>query len=220
MKGAAATLEHQLKELAARAPEHIRCRFQRRTYCSGVLILPASAPLENLCIIYSGVVEVLKESYSGTNISVNTFEEGNFFGEIEIFCPELTPYKVRAKTDCELILVPKDVVFTWMQEDFAVTHVICETLAKRLYFTSDSMSRIAMLPLKQRVLGCIEVQYRLGTLPTFTKQMLVEQTRAPLRSINRIVRDCIDEGIISYNKKTFRVLDSAVLSQYAKEYEI
>lgn len=213
-------MAYQLKELAAQAPEQIRRRFQRRSYRAGILILPAVTPLDHLCIICSGVVEVIKESYSGANISVNSFSEGDFFGEIEIFCPELTPYKVRAKTDCELIFVPKETFFEWMQEDFSVTHVICETLAKRLYFTSDSMSRIAMLPLKQRVLGCIEAQHRRGTLSSFTKQMLVEQTRAPLRSINRIVRDCINEGIISYSRKTFRVLDEDALSQYAKEYEI
>ena len=163
---------------------------------------------------------MLKESYSGTNISVNVFEEGSFFGEIEIFCPELAPYKVHAKTDCMCILVPKDTVFAWMREEFAFTHFMCETFSRRLYLTSDSMSRIAMLPLKQRILGCIENQYRIGALPSFTKQMLVAQTRAPLRSVNRILRDCMNEGIIDYHHKTFFVLDENALSSYAREYEI
>ncbi len=165
-------------------------------------------------------MEVLKQSYSGSNISVNTFEAGSFFGEIEIFCPELAPYTVQARTDCACILVPKDTTFAWMQADFSFTLRICETFARRLYFTSDSMSRIAMLPLKQRILGCIEAQYRMGTLSTFTKQMLVDQTRAPLRSVNRILRDCTRAGIIDYRKKAFTVLDEAALGAYAKEYEI
>lgn len=213
-------MKYQLKELAAQAPEHIRRRFLRRSYPAGTAILPAKDPAEYLYIIESGTIEVLKQSYSGSNISVNIFEPGSFFGEIEIFCPELTPYMVRARTACTCILVPKDTMFAWMQEEFPFTHVICETFVRRLYFTSDSMSRIAMLPLKQRILGCIEAQYRRGTLPAFTKQMLVDQTRAPLRSVNRIVRDCINAGIIDYRKKTFTVLDEAALSAYAKEYEI
>ena len=213
-------MKYQLKELVDQAPEHIRGRFHKKFFPAGSLILPASDSSECLYIIDSGSIEVLKESYSGMNISVNVFEAGSFFGEIEIFCPELTPYKVRAKTDCMCILVPKDTVFAWMQEEFAFTHFICETFSRRLYLTSDSMSRIAMLPLKQRILGCHESQYRMGTLPTFTKQMLVAQIRAPLRSVNRILRDCANEGIIDYRHKTFFVLNEDALTSYAKEYEI
>lgn len=213
-------MKSQLKDLVNQAPEQVRNRFHRKYFPAGTLILPAADTTECLYIIDSGAIEVLKESYSGTNISVNVFEAGSFFGEIEIFCPDLTPYKVRAKTDCMCILVPKDAVFTWMQKEFAFTYFICETFSRRLYLTSDSMSRIAMLPLKQRILGCLENQYRMGTLPTFTKQMLVAQTRAPLRSVNRILRDCADEGIIDYRHKTFFVLNEDALSTYAREYEI
>lgn len=213
-------MEQVLKELAAHAPEHIKSRFQYRSYPKGALILPGKSPELYFYIIESGVVEVLKESYSGPFISVNTFEEGSFFGEIELFCPELIPYQVRAKTGCRLTLVPKETVFLWMQEEFAVTRFICETFSRRLYFTSNSMSRIAMLPLKQRILGCIHAQYHAGQLSSFTKQLLVSQTRAPLRSINRILRDCIEEGVIEYKKKTFSVLDEEALEAYAKEYEI
>ncbi len=209
-----------LKELAAHAPEPIRKEFQNHIFQKGALILPSKSGEQFFYIIGSGAVEVLKESYSGAFISVNTFEEGSFFGEIELFCPELAPYKVRAKTNCSLTLVPKETVFAWMQTDFAITRFICETFSRRLYFTSDSMSRIAMLPLKQRILGCIHAQYHTGQLASFTKQHLVSQTRAPLRSVNRILRDCINEGIIAYRKKTFIVLDEKTLEIYAREYEI
>ena len=207
-------------KLVQQAPEEIRRHLSYREYPCGASIFPAPGQMEYLYIIDSGVVEVIKESYSGTLISVNAFTEGDIMGEIEIFCPELTPYKVNSKTACRLLVIPKATVFQWMQADFDFTHFICETMARRLYTTSDSMSRIAMLPLKQRILGCIHAQYQAGTLSSFTKEMLVEQTKAPLRSVNRIIRACIDSGIIDYRKKTFYVLDEAALEVYAKEYEI
>ena len=210
----------RIKELVSQAPEEVREKITYRDYLRGASIFPVPGQAEYLYIIDSGVVEVIKESYSGTNISVNAFTEGSLLGEIELFCPELEPYKVRSKTDSRLIVIPKETVFKWMQTDFAFTLFICETMATRLYTTSDSMSRIAMLPLKQRILGCIHAQHRAGTLSTFTKEMLVEQTRAPLRSVNRILRDCINSGIIAYRKKTFYVLNEEVLDTYGKEYEI
>lgn len=213
-------MEETLKELVAKAPAHIKDRFQYRSYARGVQILPSQKPIECLFIIDSGIIEILKESYSGSFITVNVFEAGSFLGEIELFCPELRPYTVMTKTACQLILVPKDVLFDWMREDFSLTLLICKVFSRRLYFTSNTMSRIAMLPLKQRILGCIDTQYRMGSLSTFTKQMLVSQTRAPLRSVNRIVRECIAEGIIDYKNKTFIVRNEAGLADYALEYEL
>lgn len=209
----------QFKQLLQQAPEEIRSRITYRTYPQGSPIFPEDGQAEFLYIIDSGIVEVIKESYSGNFISVNAFSAGALLGEIELFCPELESYKVNSKTSSRLIVIPKETVFRWMQLDFAFTHFICQTMARRLYSTSDSMSRIAMLPLKQRVLGCIHTQYKNGTLSTFTKAKLVEQTRAPLRSINRIVRDCINDGIIDYRNKQFYILDEILLDDYAKEYE-
>lgn len=210
----------QIKQLLLQAPEQVRSCITYRAYPQGASIFPEDGQGEYLYIVDSGLVEVIKESYSGNIISINTFSAGDLLGEIELFCPELESYKVNSKTDSRLITIPKQTAFRWMQMDFAFTHFICRSMARRLYNTSDSMSRIAMLPLKQRVLGCIHAQYKAGTLPSFTKAELVEQTRAPLRSINRIVKDCINDGIIDYKKKQFLVLDGDILEDYAKEYEI
>lgn len=213
-------MKYSIKELIEEAPQDIRKDFTYRTYPLNTYLFPVPGQADFLYIIDSGIVEVIKESYNGAVISVNTFTEGALLGEIELFCPDLESYKVRSKTDCRLLNISKETAFQWMQKDFRVTYFICESMGRRLYYTSNDMSRIAMLPLKQRILGCIYTQYRAGTLPSFTKDILVEQTCAPLRSVNRILRDCIDSGLIDYRKKRFCVLDEKALEPYGKEYDI
>lgn len=213
-------MEERLLELTRRAPPSIQSRFIRRFYARGATILTAAEPARCLYILESGSIEVFKESYAGSEVSVNTFHTGSLFGEIEVFSPDLNPYNVRALTNCQVLVVGREDVLQWMREDFALTVFLCQIFSRRLYFTSESMSRMALLPLRERVLGCLHAQYEAGNLPTFTKKMLLDQVRAPLRSVNRILHDCAREGILDYKQKTFLVKNTKALSEYATKYII
>lgn len=208
-------------KLAASAPPEIRKEFQQREYPAGACIIsPGQMPACCLYIIRSGVVEVQKESGDGNAIVVNAFSTGEVFGEVEIFSPEYKPYEVRAKTACSILVMNKETAFHWMREVFDFDLYLCEMLTRRMYVTSDSMSRIALLPIRERVLGCIWSYYSSGQLSSLTKEELVSQVRAPLRSVNRVVRGCIQQGIIDYRKKCFVVKDAEALERFSINYSL
>ena len=208
-------------ELAQTAPLEIRQKFQQREYSEGdCIISPAAMPTCCLYIVLSGLLEVQKESGGGNAIVVNTFSAGDVFGEVEIFSPEYKPYAVRVKTACRLLVLDKETVFQWMREVFDFDLFLCEMLTRRMYLTSDSMSRIALLPIRERVLGCIWSYYSRGQLSRLTKEELVSQVRAPLRSVNRVVRSCIQQGIIDYRKKCFVVKNAHALELFASNYDL
>lgn len=208
-------------ELAKRAPASIKEQFKYKYYSAGTQIISSTGVSNTfLYIITSGIAEVFKASPCGSVISVNTFGAGDVFGEVEIFSPDFKPYNVHTKTDCGIILVKKETVFQWMREVFEFNLFLCEMLTRRMYITSDSMSRLALLPIKERILGCISSHYLSGTLDTLTKEELVSQVRAPLRSINRVIKECINEGLIDYNKKKFHVKDEKKLSGFFDVYNI
>lgn len=208
-------------ELAENAPASIKEKFIYKYYSAGTQII-SSTGVNNtfLYIITSGIAEVFKASPCGSVISVNTFGAGDVFGEVEIFSPDFKPYNVHTKTDCGIILVNKETVFQWMREVFEFNLFLCEMLTRRMYITSDSMSRLALLPIKERVLGCISSHYLSGTLDKLTKDELISQVRAPLRSINRVIKECIQEGLIDYKKKKFHVKDGKKLSGFFDVYNI
>lgn len=158
-------------ELAQTAPLEIRQKFQQREYSEGdCIISPAAMPTCCLYIVLSGLLEVQKESGGGNAIVVNTFSAGDVFGEVEIFSPEYKPYAVRVKTACRILVLDKETVFQWMREVFDFDLFLCEMLTRRMYLTSDSMSRIALLPIRERVLGCIWSYYSRGQLSRLTKR--------------------------------------------------
>ena len=208
-------------ELAQTAPPEIRQKFQQREYSEGdCIISPAAMPTCCLYIVLSGLLEVQKESGGGNAIVVNTFSAGDVFGEVEIFSPEYKPYAVRVKTACRILVLDKETVFQWMREVFDFDLFLCEMLTRRMYLTSDSMSRIALLSIRERVLGCLWSYYSRGQLSRLTKEELVSQVRAPLRSVNRVVRSCIQQGIIDYRKKCFVVKNAHALELFASNYDL
>lgn len=214
-------MAYPILDLVDQAPEKVKCQFSFKDYKSGANIISANGRVSCcLYIICSGIAEVQKETTYGTAIVVNVFNQGDVFGEVEIFSPDCKPYDVYAKTDCKIIVINKETVFQWMREVFDFDLFLCEMLTRRMYVTSDSMSRIALLPIKERVLGCIWTHYSNHTLPWLTKMDLVSQVRAPLRSVNRVVRTCIEEGTIEYRKKTFSVKDVSELEKIAILYNI
>lgn len=208
-------------DLAENAPSAIKAQFKYNTYKSGAEIISLTGISKSyLYIIISGVTGIFKESAYGTVISVSTLSSGDIFGETEIFSPDKKPYSVQTKTECSIILVPKDTVFQWMREVFDFSLFLCETLTRRMCITSDTMSRIALLPIKARVLGCISSHQLDGTLQELTKDELISQVGAPLRSINRVIMECSRAGLIEYKNKRFQVLDSKKLSAFAEVYNI
>lgn len=208
-------------DLVDSAPASIKEQFKYKYYDGGTQIISATGVSKvYLYIISSGVAEVFKESTCGSVISVNTFSAGDVFGEVEIFSPDFKPYNVHAKTDCCIILVKKETVLQWMHEVFDLNLFLCEMLTRRMYITSDSMSRIALLPIKERVLGCIASHYLNGTMPELTKDELVSQVRAPLRSINRVIKECTQAGLIDYKNKQFYLKDKKGLFEFANIYNI
>ena len=56
-------------------------------------------------------------------------------------------------------------------------------------------------------------------LSRLTKEALCAETNLPLRSLNRALAVCAEEGVLRYEKKHFRVLDEQRLLAYLPRYD-
>ncbi|HYE82175.1 MAG TPA: hypothetical protein VEG39_08415 [Clostridia bacterium] len=51
-----------------------------------------------------------------------------------------------------------------------------------------------------------------------TKQKLSEEVCTPIRSLNRSIRECIEEGFITYKDKSFHIADRTKLEEHSKVF--
>lgn len=205
--------------LMAAAPEAVRRGFRRRRFRAGEQVLEPWTENESIHILLSGTAEVGLEDAEGRALTLYQYGPDSLFGELELFCGNATK-GIRAKTDCEIASLGHDLARSWLQTDVAFTYRLCEDLAAKLLDLTETTQRLNMLPLRLRVLDRLYLEYRAGGLDALSKQALADRVGAPLRSVNRALREWMDRGLVAYHDKRFSLPDPAALSRELDRYRM
>lgn len=211
-------MDINLKELIDSAPPMVRSSFIYRKYKKGNSIMFPNNNNEYLYILIDGRADVYREDYSGALISIYDYSSYSLFGELELFNDKITTFGITAKTNCEVILVHKNSVYQWMKNDFNFTRYILEQLAQKLASSSYKALRLSLLSIKDRILYSIYIHNKICDLKDLTKEKLSQEVYAPMRSLNRSLKDCIEEGFVIYRDKRFYITDIDKLEEYSKVF--
>lgn len=211
-------MDISLKELLDSAPPMVRSSFIQKKYKKGSSIMLPNNNNEYLYILTDGRAEVYREDYSGALISIYDYSVYSLFGELELFNDKIITFGITAKTNCEVILVHKNLVYEWMKNDFNFTRYILEQLSLKLASSSYTALRLSFLSIKNRILYSIYTHNKIGDLKDLTKDKLSREVYAPMRSLNRSLKECIEEGFIIYKDKRFYITDMDKLEEYSKVF--
>lgn len=203
-----------LKYIVSATPEHIKSEFIYKKHKKGSSIFLPNEANNYLYILINGRAEVYSQNYSGSYISLYLFDSYSCFGEIEIFNNKFKTLGVIAKTDCETISINKNTVIQWLQEDINFTLYLIEQFAEKLIHSSNAISKLSLLTVKERVLDSIYIHYRIGDLDQLTKEKLSSEVCVPIRSLNRSIAKCIDEGLIAVINKKITINSLEKLEKY------
>lgn len=207
-----------LKDLIDAAPEHIEKEFIYRKHKKGSLIILPYEENNYLYILINGSAEVYSQSYAGAMLSLYLYNSYSCFGEVEIFNKETKTSGVIARTNCETIAIHKKNVYEWMRIDFNFTFYIVEQLAAKLISSANTIAKLSLLTLKDRILCSIHAHYKIGNLDNLTKQKLSSEVCAPIRSLNRSIAQCINEGFIDFQDKKFTVNSIEKIEKYLDDF--
>ncbi|KOR81484.1 Crp/Fnr family transcriptional regulator [Bacillus sp. FJAT-21352] len=188
-----------------------------RKYLKGSFIIHPFEDNDYLYILIKGSAEVFRQSSNGSMISLYKYHSYSCFGEVEIFNKDIKTLSVTAKTNCETIAIHKTLVYKWMQQDFNFTSYLIEHLAAKLITSSDTVAKLSLLTVKDRILYSIHAHYKIGDLETLTKHALSSEVCAPIRSLNRSISQCINENYIDFKEKRFKVVSIVKLENYLEK---
>lgn len=206
------------KDIVDDAPAHIKKEFIYRRHKKGSLIIHPHEQNDYLYILTTGIAEVYRQSYEGTMLSLYVYNSYSCFGEIEIFNEKIYTLGVIAKKNCETIAIHKTMVYEWMKIDFNFNFYIIKQLASKLILSSDTAAKLSLLTVKDRILLSIHNYYQIGDLDNLTKQILSSEVCAPIRSLNRSIAQCINEGLISYTDKKFSINSIEEIEKYLENF--
>lgn len=205
--------DETLKALLLRAPAEIRAAMVSRVYPAGASILHHGEESRSIYLLREGSVSVSGHSAGGRTLSLYTYGPWELFGEVEIFDERQRAKEITVLRRAEALVFPREVFLSWMRADFAFSLYVCRQLVHKLSYSGNRAAQLLTLPQRSRLLLCLYAAEREGRIAAVRKEQLCGDLCIPLRSLNRIVRQCREEGLIGYRARAFTVTDPSRLAR-------
>ena len=118
-----------------------------RTYHKGEVIIRQGEKGENMYVLQSGQVEVIRENpdKNGEKLSTKVLGEGSFFGMVPLFerrdGAAIVRSTVRARGDVQVVTVDRKTLFRKINEDPSIAYQILETMSRRITELEEMVSQ-------------------------------------------------------------------------------
>ena len=147
-------------------------------------------------------------------------ENGELLGDVEIFTDSSVICYLEGMDDGEIYVIKREHFLQWMEQDFNVSLYIVRQLAQKLINTGMKMQSAVSYPLKYQVLLYIWKyisQYKTNCIP---KLLIVEELGSNIRSINRILKQLAEEGMIVNLNGKIQVDDLNLILAMISDYDL
>ena len=188
-------------------PNYIKNKFMYVKFNTFDKILKQNEDPNFVYIIKKGKVKVYSLTPTGIKYLERTYCENDLFGELEVFANKCILNYVEALEPCEAIKISKELFLEWIKYDSDFSLYIHIELSKKMYHTSINSKANVAYNLKDRVLFFLWKFLNEHNLNTVHKDILVEGVGSNIRSVNRIIKELVDEDIVEYNKGFIKVKD-------------
>lgn len=188
-------------------PDYIKNTFTTISFNTFDKILIQNEIASSVYIIKTGKVKVYSLTPTGVKYLERTYCENDLFGELEVFIDKPILNYVEALEPCEAIKIPKESFLEWIKyaSDFSLyVHI---ELSQKMYDTSINNKANVAYNLKDRVLFFLWKFLNEKNLDTLHKDVLVECVGSNIRSVNRVIKELVNENLIEYNKGFVKVKD-------------
>ena len=171
-------------------------------------------------ILKSGKLKTYSLSENGAKHLMRIYEAGGLLGDVEVFTDSVVICFVEAMEDGEMYVIKREHFLKWMERDFNISLYIVRQLAEKLINTGIKMRSAVSYPLKYQVLLYIwkyVSQYKNNCIP---KVLIVEELGSNIRSINRILKQLSEEGIIINLSGKIKIEDLNLVLTMMSQYEL
>ena len=188
-------------------PDFIKDKFININFKTFDKILKQNEDPSFVYIIKKGKVKVYSLTPTQPKYLERIYCEYELFGELEVFIDKPILNFVEAVEPCEVIKIPKDTFLEWIKYDSDFSLFIHVQMAEKMYHTSISSKANIAYTLKSRIIFFLWSFLDEHNLDSVHKDILVEGVGSNIRSVNRIIKELVDESLIEYNKGFIKVKD-------------
>ena len=205
-----------IKEMLKNCPYDILKRWKLKEYPKGHIVCHQDMKYEYFCIIIEGYANIYLMAENGKKFSQSIYKKGDYFGELEIF--DNKPYicSIEALTDLKIISINRKHFLQWIDRDRHFSLYITRTLCDSFYKLSRMAGENTLYSLKYRI--CNYLLYRLdsGIEIKVNKEQLSEQFAVTQRSVNRVLQQLKEKGLIEISNNSIFIMNMEGLMEEEK----
>lgn len=187
-------------------PSEIYDTFSFQAYAPCETILSQNEEASYVYILLEGQAKVSSITPEGNKYLEYIYTPGELFGEIEVLNAKPILSSIEALTPCETIRIPGDSFKKWLLMDSTFCLYITTQLATKLYQSSMHAQTNIAYPLRHRILYFLSLHSELDSNKGISKDVIVESVLSNMRSVNRVLRELSDEGLITVQGGIVRLL--------------
>lgn len=172
----------------------------------------------SLGIILEGRIEIQKLFPSGQVTTINTFKEGNIFGESLVFSDKHTyPATITAIEDTKIMYIEKNDIINLSMLNSQILINFLSVLSHRILMLNERISNLSQDSIRKKIASFLLSEYKkqentILALP-YTRKKLAELLNIPRPSLSRELINMKSEGIIDFEGNIIKIVSMDLLEE-------
>jgi CRP/FNR family cyclic AMP-dependent transcriptional regulator len=189
----------------------------------GQFIFLQDDPSEKAYLVRTGLISIILESLDGRKLVINEMHSGDFFGEVGLLTRQSRSSSALARTDGELLVLPRLAFITILDKEPALVRRMLEMTAARLRESSERESALAFLDAQGRLARLL---LRLGQQElekgyiTISQEELAERTGQTRQTVAKALGRWRRAGWLITGRGRIMLLNHAALADLELEGSI
>lgn len=208
----------EIGEMISRVP------YKTKKYRPGAMIAQSGTPVGSFMMVLKGVVKGEMIDYSGRVIKIEDIPSPGAIASAFIFgSRNLFPVNVISMTESEILIIEKNDFLNLLKENDKVLTNYLDVISNRSQFLSEKIKFLNFKTIKGKLAQYIlqlagpgNSELRLG----ITQSEIAEYFGVARPSINRVIREMEDEGIIRTNGRQIKIIDKKKLADLTFDYSL
>jgi CRP-like cAMP-binding protein len=205
-------------------------QLRRRRFRRGEVIFHEGDPADALHVVASGSVKIVLSSMEGEEAIIATLHPGDFFGELSLLDGAPRSATAAAVEATETLSLPRDVFLEELGRSASLRDSLLRSLAGELRRLTGHVEELHFLDISGRLASRLVRLAREadpgpqrtedGRLEAtlewpFTQSDLAAMIGATRQSVNRLLVDLVDRGLVSIERDTLVIPDLERLERLA-----
>jgi len=178
----------------------IASSLKTKSFSKGEMIYNQGSTARYFFEVISGEVRIVNSNEEGKEFIQGVFKQGDCFGEPALILDKTYPAAAFAHTDCVLYIVPKDLFFKLLENNFKFHLKITRILSERLFYKAMMLEEVANEDGEHRLFTLLDHLEKKGGTDDqsihITKQQLADMSGLRVETVIRLMKRMEEKGVI------------------------